>query len=124
MIEYSTKQKIDTTPPAEIAASIPREYLDGCTLFPDRFGKISHKHICIQHDIDYWTKRTAVAKFKSDWLWFVGINKTHAINTTRWRVAAFVSTIVGLIALTTVGWFFWKTRSRWDKMTRSENENI
>ena len=107
--------KVDKTPADQIAASIPRDYLDGCTLFPDKFGNISHRDVCIKHDIEYWTNRTAVSKFKADWKWFLEINNAHRINTTFYRIVVFLASIIGLVVLTTFGWVFWLRRHTWDK---------
>lgn len=112
--------KLEDHTAADIAKSIPRDYLDGCTLFPDRFGQVSHKHICIQHDIDYWTKRTAIGKIVSDWWWLVGINTTHRSNLLQWKMVVLFSSVLGWLALSTFGWFFWFGRSRWDKINNME----
>lgn len=95
--------------------SIPDKYLDGCTLFPDRFGKISHKHVCIKHDIDYWTKRTALNKLVSDWEWLVNLNKAHTKNTLYWRPVIFIVSVLAYFALSTAGWYFWLNRPKFDR---------
>jgi hypothetical protein len=94
---------------------IPVEYLDGCTLFPDKFGDISHRHICIEHDINYWTKRTLLGKIIGDWQWLVGVNREHKNNTIWWKIVALLFTMLGWVALSTFGWLFWFRRPRWDK---------
>lgn len=101
--------------PADLARSVPKDYLDGCTLFPDRFGTVSHKHICIEHDIEYWLNRTLVGKVKADWDWMIGINRTHRKNKLWWKAFALASTTSGFIVLSTVGWIFWFNKNSWTK---------
>ena len=45
---------------------IPEKYLDGCTYFPNKFGKVDHSIVCFAHDMDYWYKRTVLGKIKAD----------------------------------------------------------
>lgn len=95
---------------------IPEAYLDGCTFFPDSFGRISHKHVCMIHDIDYWFDRTLIAKIQSDFRWLVNLNKAHVLNKIYWRILVFFASILGFLALSTFGLIFWKIRHQWDKM--------
>lgn len=94
---------------------IPSDYLDGCTYFPDRFGKISHRHVCIEHDKRYWYYRTVPDKFVADFIWFRDINKAHKNNTLFWKIAAIISSVLGYVALSTFGWYFWRRRAKYDK---------
>ena len=94
---------------------IPIEYLDGCTLFPDKFGKVSHRHICTEHDIDYWVDRTALGKVAADWKWLINLNKAHKENKLHWRIIVFTVSIPAYITLSTVGWYFWKQRDKFDR---------
>jgi hypothetical protein len=93
---------------------IPEKYLDGCTCFPDKFGKVSHRHVCDMHDIDYWSKRTIPEKIVADIRWTIYLNKAHKQNTLFWRIIVFFASIVGFIGLSTFGWYFWNIRHRWD----------
>lgn len=95
---------------------IPEKYLDGCTYFPNKFGKVDHSIVCFAHDMDYWYKRTVLGKIKADIDWLVGINRIHMINTLTWRSVVLLSSIVGFIGLSTFGWYFWSRRSRWDDL--------
>lgn len=95
---------------------IPEKYLDGCTFFPDKFGKVDHSIICLVHDVDYWYSRTVLGKIKADIDWLVGINRIHMINTLRWRSVVLLSSIVGFIGLSTFGWYFWARRHKWDDL--------
>lgn len=95
---------------------IPEDYLDGCTMFPDKFGKVDHSIICLVHDVDYWYNRTVLGKIKADIDWLVGINRIHMINTLPWRSVVLLSSIVGFVGLSTFGWYFWSRRSRWDDL--------
>ena len=93
---------------------IPEKYFDGCTYFPDSFGKVSHRHVCDIHDIDYWTERTILGKIAADIRWTLNLNKAHKQNTTFWRIIVFFASIVGFIGLSTFGLYFWARRYRWD----------
>jgi len=93
---------------------IPDAYLDGCTFFPDSFGKISHKYVCTIHDMDYWFCRTFFSKVAADIRWTINLNKAHKKNTFFWRIVVLFASIVGFIGLSTVGLYFWKIRYRWD----------
>jgi hypothetical protein len=104
---------IEQHSPKDIAQSVPVDYLDGCTFFPDKFGKVSHKHVCIEHDIDYWTKRTVLDKIISDFKWLININKAHKSNTVIWRPTILLLTSLAYIALSTFGWYFWLRRHKW-----------
>lgn len=95
---------------------IPEDYLDGCTYFPDKFGKVDHTIICLAHDVDYWYNRTFLEKIKADIEWFVGINRIHIINTLPWRVVAFFASFMGFLALSTFGIYFWLKRPKWDNL--------
>ena len=106
---------IEQHKPEDIAKSVPVDYLDGCTLFPDKFGKVSHKHVCIQHDIEYWTKRTALDKLISDFKWLINLNKAHKTNKLYWRIIVFIISIPAYIALNTAGWYFWLNRPKFDR---------
>lgn len=94
----------------------PKEYLDGCTLFFNSFGGVSHREVCDQHDKDYWNNRTFFSKIAADIRWFFRIiNKHRKENTWYWFIIAFVITFFGLIGLMTFGWIPWVTRHFWDK---------
>lgn len=95
---------------------IPEDYLDGCTYFPDKFGKVDHSIICLGHDLDYWYNRTVLGKIKADIDWLVGINRIHMINTLPWRIVVLLSSIAGFVVLSTFGWYFWSRRSKWDDL--------
>jgi hypothetical protein len=97
-----------------MSKEIPKTYLDGCTFFPDKFGKISHKYVCDIHDIDYWLCRTLISKIMADIRWTIGLNKAHRKNTFFWRVVVLFASIVGFMALSTGGLYFWKIRHMWD----------
>ena len=90
----------------------PAAYLDGCTLAPDRFGSVSHKDICTAHDRDYWMKRRFTDKWAADFVWAVRIVARHSSNGG-WVLAALALAVLGWLALTTVGWWFWLRRARW-----------
>ena len=95
---------------------IPDAYLDGCTYFPDSFGKISHRYVCMIHDIEYWTNRTIIGKIFADVRWTISLNKAHKENTLFWRIIVFFASLVGLVGLSTFGLYFWKIRSKWDNL--------
>lgn len=90
-------------------SSPPEWYVDGCTFFPNKLGRISHKHICNEHDKNYWTRRLFVDKFVSDFQWFIGINKVHfKYNRFYWFIVSVILTTLGYMVLSTFGWLFWK----------------
>jgi hypothetical protein len=92
-----------------MSEQFPEGYLDGCTIGPQKFGKVSHKDICIEHDIDWWSKRTVWEKIKSDWSWCVKIIKRH-YNNGVWLIPAVLYGILGFIFLNTLGWFWWRNK--------------
>ncbi|WP_420433011.1 hypothetical protein [Hyphobacterium sp.] len=91
----------------------PPEYLDGCTLAPDCLGRVSHKDICNDHDLDYWSKRTLLDKVVADARWAGRIMWRHRANFP-WQPVAIVLAIVGWLGVTLVGGWMWKFRHRWD----------
>ena len=94
--------------------NIPIEYLDGCTYFPDSFGKVSHTHVCLIHDVDYWYGRTVLNKIAADIRWTLGLNRAHKQNTLFWRIVVFFASLIGFVGLSTFGWYFWSIRETWD----------
>ncbi len=91
----------------------PDRYLDGCTLAPDRFGDVYHGDICTDHDLDYWRKRRFIDKWTADAVWAVRIVTRHRRNGA-WVFAALGLAVIGWLALSTAGWWFWLRRHRWD----------
>lgn len=85
----------------------PDSYLDGCTCFFDRFGKVSHVDVCNEHDGDWWYKRTALEKIGADWRFSVRLARRHLTNTP-WQPVALLSA-VGALALfwSPIGWVMW-----------------
>lgn len=93
----------------------PILYLDGCTMFPNTFGKVSHKDVCDQHDRDYWNDRTLLRKFAADWRWFVSLNRTHLKNNHPiWMTVVFPCSVFGLVGLSVFGLYFWRRRHEFD----------
>lgn len=90
---------------------IDPDYLDGCTLFPDRFGPVSHRHVCDAHDRRYWLWRDPWRKVWADCLWSAGIVRAHLTNTP-WQPVALIAALIGWAGLMTAGWWFWKRRHR------------
>lgn len=80
---------------------------------PDRFGAVYHGDICTDHDLDYWQKRRFVDKWASDARWAFRIAERHWRNGG-WALAGLALAAVGWLALTTVGWWPWIRRARWD----------
>lgn len=80
---------------------------------PDRFGAVYHGDICIDHDLDYWQRRRFVDKWAADAVWAVRIVNRHRRNGW-WIISALILAVFGWLALSTVGWWFWLRRHRWD----------
>jgi len=91
----------------------PDIYRDGCTMAPDRLGRVSHRHVCDRHDLDYWAHRTVLSKFVADARWAAGIIACHWRNTP-WQPVALALAVFGWLALTTWGWWPWMRRHRFD----------
>ena len=89
--------------------AVPDGYVDGCTLGPQRFGKVSHADICNQHDIDWWNCRTVLAAFDANCAWSFRIVRRHAGNGL-WVLPAMVYAGLGFVFLNTVGWFWWRRK--------------
>lgn len=102
----------------------PHEYMDGCTLFPDRLGKVSHVDVCHRHDWRYWNERTLIGKLKADLEWATSLNSAHRHNTIAWRLAALSLSIAGFAALSTAGLWFWARRHRFDRRTMTYEEMV
>lgn len=92
---------------------IPDGYMDGCTWCPDRLGRVSHRHVCDEHDRACWTERHLIDAVGYHFKWAEGIVRAHARNWP-WQPVAFALALAGLIALLTVGWIWWRGRPRWD----------
>lgn len=93
--------------------SVPSDYLDGCTFFPDAFGKVSHKSVCTAHDAAYWHSDKFAQKLKADWLWFYRLNRTHITqNNPFWWVVTVPASVIGLVGITTVGSIMWARKDR------------
>ena len=83
-----------------------KDYFDGCTLGPSRFGRVYHTDICDLHDIDWLLQRTALGKAKADFRWWARITRRHAKNTP-YQPFALTYGVIGFFWLMTAGWFFW-----------------
>lgn len=92
---------------------IPPSYLDGCTLAPNRLGKVSHRDICDDHDRAYWLRRTLVDKIAADLRWAGRIIWRHRANFF-WQPIALGLAVVGFIGITTLGGVMFKLRHRHD----------
>jgi hypothetical protein len=102
----------------------PENYLDGCTYFPDHYGEISHKHICLLHDTDYWYDRTVLLKIWADLKWLFRIIKVHITeNIWWWKILSIPVTLIGYLGLMTVGWYFWNRRHKFDKPLLGKEHN-
>lgn len=99
----------------------PEIYMDGCTMFPNAFGKVSHKEVCDRHDSDYWNDRTIGGKLAADLLWAMRLNKTHLkAGNWLWMPIVFPASIVGFCGLTVFGLYFWRRRHEYDDATQEE----
>lgn len=92
---------------------IPPEYLEGCTMAPNRLGKVSHRDICDDHDRDYWFRRTLLGKIAADARWAGRIVWRHRLNWP-WQPVALLLAVIGWIGITTVGGVMWRRRHRFD----------
>jgi hypothetical protein len=89
-----------------VPKSVPPDYIDGCSLGPQKFGLVSHRDICEEHDRAWWEKRNLHNKFRADWIWSVRIVKRHASNGP-WVIPAILYAVLGFVFLNTLGWWFW-----------------
>lgn len=89
-----------------MADPIPDDYIDGCTIGPQGFGKVSHKDICDEHDRLWWEKRNLHNKIRADWIWSIRIIKRHARNGW-WVAPAILYSVGGFVFLNTAGWYWW-----------------
>lgn len=97
----------------------PETYLDGCTLFPNSFGRVSHRAVCHQHDLDYWNDRTFVKKVKADFRWAYRLNKVHwKYNSKAWAITVTLISPFALTGLLIGGSIMWNYRHRFDKEER------
>ena len=92
---------------SRVASRPPKRFMDGCTLAPDRLGRVSHRDICDEHDLAYFQQRTLWAKTKADARWAVRILYRHRSNTP-WQPVALGLAVIGWIAISTVGAFMWR----------------
>lgn len=101
------------TGPRSKAQEPPPGYLDGCTHFPDRFGKVEHRDICDDHDRACWAERRFLPAcgYHARWAWRIMVR--HARNWP-WQLVAWPMAAAGFVALMTVGWLWWRGRPRWD----------
>lgn len=90
----------------------PSDYMDGCTLAPNRLGRVSHRDICDEHDRAYLTDRTLLKKTLADLRWAGRIIWRHRFNWF-WQPVAVALAVAGFIVLTFVGGWLWKARPRW-----------
>ena len=89
----------------------PDIYMDGCTMFPDRFGRVSHRPACDLHDSRCWRWRDPFRKILADIGWTYDVIATHWRNWP-WQFVAVPAALVGFVGLMTAGWWFWKRRHR------------
>lgn len=87
----------------------PDDYFDGCTIGPQKFGKVSHKDICTDHDVDWWLERTAWGKIRADWRWSTRLIRRHLPNRL-WFIPAALYAALGFIGLNTLGWIWWANK--------------
>jgi hypothetical protein len=85
---------------------MPHGYQDGCTLGPQRFGRVDHSDICNEHDRAWWEHRNLHNKFRSDWIWSARIIRRHAGNGL-WIFPAILFAVLGFVFLNTIGWWYW-----------------
>ena len=94
----------------------PKKYMDGCTMFFNKLGSVSHRHICDQHDKDYWNYRTVPGKIVADNKWAGRLIKVHfKENTIHWKIISIPVALIGWAGLMTGGWYFWWNRHKFDK---------
>lgn len=106
---YSEARRHSTSDP-------PPGYLDGCTCFPDKFGKVSHRDACMAHDITYWRTNKFSIKIGADVVWAYHVNYIHRTQNTRlWAFFISIITYPALLALMTVGTIFWLRKDRFKR---------
>lgn len=91
---------------SQMADPMPDGYRDGCTVGPQRFGKVWHDDICDKHDDDWWHNRTVIEAIGSNFKWAGGIIGRHGRNGW-WIIPAALYAVAGLIFLNTAGWYWW-----------------
>lgn len=87
----------------------PEGYLDGCTIGPQKFGEVSHKDICLDHDEDWWNVRTFIGKIWSDLKWAGRLIARHSLNFP-FQFPAVLFAVIGFVGLNTLGWVWWMKR--------------
>lgn len=96
-----------------MADPLPPEYIDGCTIGPQKFGSVDHSDICNEHDFWWWEKRTLLQKVYSDGVWAIKMIRRHSTNGL-WIIPATTYAVVGFIVLNTGGWYWW-IKKKYDK---------
>lgn len=99
----------------------PDFYMDGCTMFPDTFGKVSHKEVCDRHDRDYWNDRTILGKLKADLMWAIRLTRVHlTAGNFLWLPVIIPASLVGFVGLSIFGLYFWQRRHEYDDATQND----